>query len=136
MSRQINFDAPLTEEDKEYLLTRSGGEELIAMNKRQFGDLSKAEGKRLRDKAAQNQRSADRREEESGEDEYHPDDIKKVQGLSSAQIKAALKKFGLSPEVTDEDRADLADDSEEAVTDKDVLVIRLLNYLDEVRKSK
>ncbi len=133
MSRRIDiYAAPLTEEEKEHLLTRSGGEALIAVNNRIFGELSKVEKKAARATAAEIKALE---EEVVGDDEYHPADIKKVESLSIAQMRAALKKAGLAQDVTQEDKDELGENGEE-VTDKEVLAIRLLNYLDEIRRSK
>ena len=138
MSRRINFGAPLSEDDKEYLLSRSGGEELIAMNDRQFGHLTKTEQKKVRGEAMKAEREDDLPPEPGviiEDDDYHPDDIKKVEQLTEAQVRAALKKAGLSVEVTKEDQDDLKEDDEDVVIPKEVLAVRLLNYLDAARKA-
>ena len=138
MSRRINFGAPLSEDDKEYLLSRSGGEELIAMNDRQFGHLTKTEQKKVRGEAMKAEREDDLPPEPGviiEDDDYHPDDIKKVEQLTEAQVRAALKKAGLSVEVTKEDQDDLKEDDEDVVIPKEVLAGRLLNYLDAARKA-
>lgn len=121
MSRRIDTSVPLTEEEKEYLLTRSGGEAAIQIDERKFGHLSKAEKKRLRSGQEPEQNS-------ESEDGYHPDDVARVEGLTLAQLRAALKKNDISFAVSEEEIKEIG-------TEKEVLAVRLLNLLDDRRKA-
>ena len=132
MSRNIDFSRPLTEEEKDYLRTRAFGEEKIALNARQFDHLSEEEQvfrRKRAEKDAEFESPDDDDDSEDG-DEYDPEDIAQVEGLTIGQIRERLAKEGLSDEVTDQDRA-----QDPEIEDKGILAFRLLDHLDALRKS-
>lgn len=103
MSRYIDHGKPLSEADKEYLLTRSGGDLLIAENEAKFGHLSEDEAQEVSD-----QKSADDEHDENelaealeGQEEpldYDDDVIDRVSPLSFNELRQAVKKAGLKTE--------------------------------------
>ena len=124
MSRRIDSSVPLTEEEKEYLLSRAEGAALIAIDERKFGSLSKADKRRIR---LGQEVEEDPSSKEEGT-EYNPEDVEKVEGLTLAQLRSALKKNGIPFSVTE-------GEIQEFGTEKEVLAVRLLNLLDDRRKA-
>lgn len=140
MSRRIDDSRPYTDEEKEYLLTRSGGEAKIAINERRFAHLSDEQKKALTGRVdadnASDQAEEDEfnRQQEADEEEgYHPDDVEKVAPMKTAELREALEAEGLSSKVSAADKKD--EGSDEDLTEKEVLAYRLLNRLDEKRNA-
>lgn len=126
MSRYIDFTKPLSEEDKAYLLTRSGGKLKIERNEAMFGHLSDDEKQDVSD-----EREADKREDEAAEQrqqefedsipEYDEDIIEQVAPLKVAELKKRLDDLGVGY---------TADDKKEALADL------LLDTLQDARDAK
>lgn len=149
MSVRVDDTRPYTEEEKEYLLTRASGEDLIKINDRKFAHLSKKEKAELQKQAqkdeegeAKIQAELQRQQEEAESDSYHPDDIAQVNGLTIKDLRQRLEKEGLRTTVTAEDKDPSdpddpdGDDDQDPFTEKEVLAYRLLNFLDERRKAQ
>lgn len=139
MGRIVDSSRPYTDEEKAYLLTRSGGEGLISVNDRKFSHLTEENraillGRTLEDEEKEKkiEEQLKKIEEDDEKDSYHEDDIEYVEDLTVAQLRAALEKEGLSPVVSKADRDDGSDDP---LTEKEVLVYRLLNRLDQKRNA-
>lgn len=138
MSRFIDPDRPYTEEEKQYLLSRSSGPALIAVNERKFAHLDEERRKALTnrvdedaEKERQIEEEIDRQMAEEEEDSYHQDDIDAVAPLNIAQLRAKLEAEGLSSKVSEKDKKGEGD----PLTEKEVLAYRLLNRLDEKRAA-
>lgn len=123
MSVAIDPNRPYSDEEKDWLLTRSHGADAIRINDRQFGHLSDEEKAELRgehlvdvltDEEEELHREAE--EKQAEEDGFHPDDEALVAPLKLPGLKAQLKKLGL-----------------ETHGDKDDLQLRLLEHLDAQR---
>ena len=113
MSRAIDHDAPFSEEDKEYLRTRPGGEASIAINERKFGHLDD-EGKQAaaEQKQADDQKDAeiDAQIEQEIKDSELPwdDDIAaKVAEQSIASLRQYVDKHKIDVPKTDDSDAEL-----------------------------
>lgn len=135
MSRRIDTSRPFTEEEREWLLTRAYGKEKIAQNDAVFGDLSEAKKKRLQERAAdddEKEAALNPPPPEDDEDEYHPEDLARVEQLTIKDLRLALAKAGLRDTVT---KADVTVEGG-TLTEKQVLGYRLLDHLDEVRKGR
>lgn len=123
MSRYIDHDKPLSDEDKEYLLTRSGGEYLIEINERRFGHLSKKKQAELA-KQVDSDHDFDTREEAAHQTEldelpdFDDDVIEKVAPLTFNQLRQKATKLGLGGDGT-----------------KDELQDKLLNYFQDLKES-
>lgn len=105
---KIDLSRPLTEEEAEWLLTRAGGEELVAVNKRQFQDLSKAEKAKIRDQSEKDekdekQEEKEAKEAEQDEDNFHPEDIAQVLPLSVRELREFARHNGLDDSGSKED---------------------------------
>lgn len=101
MSRFIDHDKPLSEEDKTWLLTRSDGKYLIQINEARFGDLTEKEQAKAA-KELDEDRAADAADEEefheaSGDAElpYDDDVIAQVEALEYNEIRQRLSKVNL-----------------------------------------
>lgn len=97
---KIDLTRPLTEDEKEWLVTRPGGKSSIAVNDRQFGHLSDEERSALQVSHAEDvEDEADRlraylqEEDEDGEG-FDPEDVGKVAPLTVTELRAWLKKKG------------------------------------------
>lgn len=139
MSRFIDPNRPYTDEEKEYLLTRANGEDLIIVNERRFADVTDEDREAFRERAARDDHN-ERQEQEARQahtgddpDDYHPDDIATVQDMTIQDIRLALEKRKIDQEVTEEDM--VIPDTDETLTEKQVLAYRLLDSLDEARKG-
>ena len=141
MSKVIDDSRPYTDEEKEWLLTRADGEELIKINDRRFSHPSDAQKKKLSErvlsdaqKEAQIQAAIAEQQKQDEEDSYHEDDIAAVQPLTIAQLRERLEKEGVRATVTEKDKLDPNDPSD-PFTEKEVLAYRLLNHLDKKREA-
>ncbi len=141
MSRRIEESHPFSKEDREYLLSRAGGLEKIDENDRRFAHLNEEQkeslsqrGKDDEAKEAEIRERLEKQAEKDEEESYHPDDVAEVNGLTISKLRQRLEAEGLRSTVTAEDKRD-PDDPEDALTEKEVLTYRLLNYLDDRRKK-
>lgn len=123
MSRYIDHDKPMSEEDKAYLRTRSGGEYLIEINERRFGHLSDAERDEVT-KQVDDDDQFDADEESAHQEEldalpdFDEDVIEKVAPLSFNQLRQKATKLGLGGDGT-----------------KDELQDKLLNYYQDLKET-
>lgn len=142
MSRRIDLQRPLTEEEKQHLLTRANGRQLIQINERQFAGLSAKQKDEVRATAARDEEQLRKEEEarrkaedaQDDEDSYHPEDIAQVAELTVAELRQRLSKAGLRNTVTAKDQE--IEGTDDHLTEKEVLAYRVLDYLDEQRKNK
>lgn len=138
MSRRINLQRPLTEEEKAHLLTRANGADLITINERQFEGWEEKQKEEAR-KTAERDAEAERLEREANEqddddeDGYHPDDIAQVAELTTAELRQLLSKKGLKSTVSEKDQ--VIEGSDARLTEKEVLAYRVLDHLDDQRKG-
>ena len=137
MSRQVDPNRPYTDEEKEYLLTRSTGESLILINERRFAGVDEDRAEEIRRRAeadaALERREAAVQTQDDDPDGYHPEDLAQVVDLTIQEIRLRLEKLGLSSDVSEEDL--LVGEGEEPLDDKAVLGYRLLDHLDQVRRG-
>lgn len=138
MSKRIDHDHPYSDEEKAYLLKLANGEDLIALNERRFGHLDEEKKADLQARSQEDeqkeleiQKALEEQAKQEEEDSYHPDDVEFVDPLTVAQLRTELEERGLESSVTKEDEGE----GEDHLTEKQVLVYRLLNHLDEKRKS-
>ncbi len=141
MSRFIDVNKPLSDEEKEYLLTRAEGESIIAANERKFAHLPDDKRAKLAEQAEKDRegeeelrRRAAELDAKDEEDSYHPEDIDYVRDMTIADLRQNLEKRGLRTNVL---KADMQPDSPEddPFTEKQVLALRLLDHLDELRDA-
>lgn len=121
MSRLIDLNRPITDEEREYLIARAREGE-VAVNDRQFGHLSDDEKDALRGRATKDARveaaiSVLRDQEE--EEDFDEDILGEVMPLKVADLRARLEKEGLSSD-----------------GNKDELQLRLLVLLQDRRDGK
>lgn len=140
MARIVDDSRPYTDEEKAFLLTRSGGDSLIAINDRQFAHLSEEKRAVLQGRSIESEKKEAAIQEKleaqakaDSEDSYHDDDIAKVEPMTIAQLQQALEEEGLSPDVTKADKQ--GEEGDDPLTEKQVLAYRLLNRLDEKRNA-
>ena len=101
MSRYIDFDKPLSDDDKEYLRKRPYGKDAIALNETRFGELSDEEKDQVvkqKDADDQAQAEAEAELEELQKDAELPFDddvIAKVEGLDYNELRKACSKHDL-----------------------------------------
>lgn len=135
MSRRINLQRPLTEEEKEYLLTRANGADLIKINERQFEGLEEKQKVEARETAARDEQFEARHNEDDDDDEdgYHPDDMAQVVDLTVAEMRQRLSKEGLPTTVSSKEQ--VIEGSDRKLTEKEVLAYRLLDHLDSKRNG-
>lgn len=123
MSRFIDHDKPYSQDDIDYLNTRSGGDYLIQVNHERFGSLSdeeKAEAVDLVDKAYAHDENEDRefQEELDAIPDFDDDVVDKVAPLTYKQLQQACSKLNLGANGTKEDLQD-----------------KLLNYYQDLKDS-
>lgn len=111
MSRYIDHDKPYSDDDIEYLKTRSGGDYLIEVNETRFGSLSKKEAREAsKQKDDDDQHDADelqQLEDEQGDPIPFDDDvIDRVEPLSYNQLRQAASKANLDAGGTKEELQD------------------------------
>ncbi|UVT31713.1 hypothetical protein SEA_PATOS_17 [Gordonia phage Patos] len=112
MSRFIDDNKPFTEEDIEYLQTRSDGEYRISLNQARFGDLSdeeKSEVASQKDADDEFDAQEDAEIEQAIADselEFDDDVIAKVEPLSYNELRQAAKKHDLDASGTKEELQD------------------------------
>lgn len=135
MGRSVDGSRPYTEEEKQWLRTRSGGEALIKINERRFAHLSDEKRDALQarvieaaKKEAEIQRQLEEQAKADAEDSYHPEDVARIEHMTIADLQEFLENEGQNPKVSNSDKVD-------GLTEKDVLVYRALNFLDDRRKS-
>lgn len=137
MSRQVDPNRPYTDEEKEYLLTRSTGESLILINERRFAGVDEDRAEEIRRRAeadaALERREAAVQTQDDDPDGYHQDDLAQVVDLTIQEIRLRLEKLGLSSDVSEEDLR--VEDGEDPLDEKAVLGYRLLDHLDQVRRG-
>ena len=137
MSRQVDPNRPYTDEEKEYLLTRSTGESLILINERRFAGVVEDRAEEIRRRAeadaALERREAAVQTQDDDPDGYHQDDLAQVVDLTIQEIRLRLEKLGLSSDVSEEDLR--VEDGEDPLDEKAVLGYRLLDHLDQVRRG-
>lgn len=137
MSRQVDPNRPYTDEEKEYLLTRSTGESLILINERRFAGVDEDRAEEIRRRAeadaALERREAAVHTQDDDPDGYHQDDLAQVVDLTIQEIRLRLEKLGLSSDVSEEDLR--VEDGEDPLDEKAVLGYRLLDHLDQVRRG-
>lgn len=140
MSRQIDPNRPYTDEEKEYLLTRSTGESLIQINNRRFSGITEDRAAELHQRAAADAELERREAAEMAEpadndpDAYHFEDLDLVSSLTIQEIRLRLEKESLSSDVSDEDKEPF-EAGDDPLDEKQVLGYRLLDHLDKVRKG-
>jgi len=123
MSRYIDHDKPLSEEDIEYLKTRPGGDYLIEVNEARFGELDD-EGRAEVVQQVDEDDEHDLKElEELDEDgdgvpDFDEDVIDRVAPLDFTQLRAAATKLKLGGDGTKEELQD-----------------KLLNYYQDLKES-
>lgn len=103
---KIVLTRPLTDEEKEWLLTRAGGQDTIDANERAFGGLSEEQREALRSEADADSEEEQRRQAEfnaGDEDGFSQELLAQVMPLSVAELKAWLKKNGIEQDGTVED---------------------------------
>jgi hypothetical protein len=103
MSRNFDQNRPFTEEEKEWLRSRSHGASEIRINDARFGHLSEDEKEELRkefdaDAEADAEEEARRRQEE--EEEFDEEDLDYVSQLKTTEVKAKIREAGFEPEGT------------------------------------
>ena len=125
MGRFVDLSKPLSDEDREYLIERRREDE-IRFNDAEFGDLKDKDKK-----AVSEQHDSDVKEDKAEQEAYekalaeadeegYPEHlVEKVEPLTVAQLRAALKKRDL-----------------ETSGDKEELRIRLIEFLEEKDKEK
>lgn len=120
MGRHIDLSRPLSDEDREYLMSRSREGEVI-VNDRQFGGLSDDERTEVQEEFDKNEtkdQEERKRFQDAIEDEnansYPWELVDKVEPLTLNQLRSALKKRDLSVE-----------------GNKDELRVRLITFLEE-----
>lgn len=84
MSRLILNDHPWTEDEKAYILARSGGKELVAINEQQF--------------PANKQAESDSRSSEDDKVDLSEEVVAKVKSLDDDAVVSALSEAKLSTE--------------------------------------
>lgn len=142
MSRLIDHERPYSDDDKNYLLSRPGGEDLISVNDRKFSHLSDESRKKLlkrhesdEEKEKAIQQELEKQQKQAEEDSYHEDDVAQVQPLTIAQLRKRLEDEGLSSKVTKDDLVDPSD-ADNPFTEKEALAYRLLEHLDSKRRAQ
>ena len=113
MSKVVDLTRPITDEEREYLMTRARESEVEA-NDRQFGHLKDAERRNLQDRAeeADAEEAAIAEAYEEGE-EFDPELVAQVAPLTVKELEARIKKLGHKPD-----------------GDKETLQIQLLEILE------
>lgn len=140
MSRVVDDTRPYTDEEKEWLLTRANGAELIKVNERRFSHLSSKQKEALSNRVLEDEKKEQeiqseiqKQIKEEEENSYHPEDVAAVQPLTIAQLRERLEKEGLKSSVSEKDKKD-PDDPDDPFTEKEVLAYRLLDHLDKKRQ--
>lgn len=139
MSRRINLNAPLSEADKQYLLTRANGRHLIEINERQFAGFDEKQKEKARVTAQRDEEEEAREaalyaeDDSDDEDGYHPEDIAQVADLTTAQLRQLLSKLGLRTTVSAKEQK--IEGSDDTLSEKEVLAYRVLDHLDEKRRK-
>ncbi|AYN57961.1 hypothetical protein HWB90_gp011 [Mycobacterium phage Fowlmouth] len=87
MSRNIENDHPFTQDEIDYLLSRSGGEAIVKANRRDFPEKTEA--------------SKDEGHKESHSAELDPDIVEFVKGLEKSAVDAELEKLGIETQATE-----------------------------------
>lgn len=108
MSRYIDHDKPLTEEDVEYLRTRPGGDYLIEVNEARFGHLDEDGRQEVSDQVDEDNEH-DRQEfseDDVEEIEYDEDVIDRVAPLDFKELRQAAAKLNLGGDGTKEELQD------------------------------
>lgn len=102
MSRQIDLTRPPTEEEIKYLSTRAGGNDLLKVAERKFGDLSEEEAEELRGQSdvddadeADRRAEAERLAQEEEDDSFDEEDVAQVAPLTVKELKERLTKVGV-----------------------------------------
>lgn len=118
---KIDLSRPLTKEEAEWLQSRAGGHDLVAVNRRQFKDLSKTEKAEVRKQSEEDEEEEKKEEEEirqaeEDDDSFEPEDLAQVLPLSLRELREFARHNGL-------------DDS----GSKDELQITALEYLEAKR---
>lgn len=98
MSRQIDYDKPLSDDDRQYLKDRGQGHVIKWMDE-QFGN-GKSDGEDSDEQVQQNQGDESTDTSSSGyggeHSGYDPDDVAYVETLTVEELKGDLGKAGLS----------------------------------------
>lgn len=122
MSRHIDRNKPLSDEDKEYLATRADGNEIIRVNEALFGHLSDEEKDAVTEQGkadADEDEAAAKRQQELDDSipEYDEDVLEQVAPLNVEELKLRLKDEGVKIP-SDAKKEDLQDLLLDALQDK------------------
>lgn len=123
---RIDTTRPFTDEEREYLRAAKGsvGDSMIEANERAFGTLAESEAVALQDQAAADDEAQAKVDEavraagEPSEDDFNDEDMAEVAPLTITQLRARLKK-----------------ENQDSTGNREELQLRLLEYLDDVRKD-
>lgn len=120
---KIDLSRPLTDAEKEWLVTRPGGRASVAVNDRQFGHLSDEERSALQVSHAEDEEDEAALLaaylQEDDEDGFDPEDVGKVAPLKVTELRAWLKKKG-----------------EDQTGSKEELQVRVLEKMEADREGK
>ena len=123
MSRFIDHDKPYSQEDIDYLNTRSGGDYLIEVNQRKFGSLSEEDRLAVVDQVDSDDNHDDEQDailqgELDALPDFDEDVIEKVAPLSFNELRQQATKLKLGGDGT-----------------KDELQDKLLNYFQDLKDT-
>lgn len=132
MSRRIDESRPYTDEEKAYLLARSGGASKVRINEKYFAHLAEEDKKREQELSAKDEEEfqADIKAQEPDVDDYHDEDLHEVESLNTRELRLRLKKEGLKAEVSARELHEA-----DGLTERQILAYRLLDLLDERRNG-